>query len=657
MIGDVSLRSTWQGARRKMHFAYLYSRYPVVSQTFCDTEMLAVERRGWSFEIGSVHPPLTSLRHGHAARLQAPIQYAPPQEILKIWERRAKEAGTWPVALVARHEQRYGAEAKPALRARNALYFADLFARHGVDHLHVHFANRAAHTALFVKAISGLPFSITAHGQDFMVDLGSVGLLREICAEAEFVAAETDFSTGLLRERCPESAAKIHRVYNGMDLANFPALAIASRPPNESIRLLSVGRLVPFKGFACLIDACAEIVRRGCDFRCEIVGEGPLREALANQIERLQLKERVSLPGPLPQEEVFSKLRECEIFALPSVIDPSGASDIFPTVILEAMASGRPVVSTRIAGIPESVVNGETGFLVPPAEPFALAEALERLIRSASLREQFGLAGRHRVEANFRVETTVAPLEKLLLGCSLGKKSNDRALEISKPKQIAYLIDRWPDADLPGLEWEIEQILQHNISVCPIVCHFSSPGGLGPVAAQTALTMKFLPDAMVLEAEWQQERALARELEAEHTSSLQRVPAALFLEQARYALSLRKMLARENIFHLHATSSRALVCGLLLKNLLRLSLSVAIEARPALPRTALKEAIRQCCGGRTSDPRLVRQARHSFMIDQPPNFFARVFPSNLTKRMRLDQRDQFWQEWSQRLLRWSVADR
>ena len=169
--------------------------------------------------------------------------------------------------------------------------------------------------------------------------------------------------------------------------------------------------------------------------------------------------------------------------------------------------------------------------------------------------------------------------------------------------------------------------------------------------------MKFLPDAMVLEAEWQQERTLARELEAEHTSSLQRVPAALFLEQARYALSLRKMLTRENVAHLHATSSRALVCGLLLKKLLGLSLSVAIESRPALPRTALKEALRQCSGARISDPGLVRRSSGSFMIDQPPNFFSRIFPSELTKRMRLDQREKFWQEWSQRLLRWSMADR
>ena len=97
------------------------------------------------------------------------------------------------------------------------------FARSGVDHVHVHFANRAAHTAIFLKEISGIPFSVTAHGQDFMKDLGSDDLLREICAAAEFVAAETDYSRDLLRQRCPDSAAKIHRVYNGIDLERFPA--------------------------------------------------------------------------------------------------------------------------------------------------------------------------------------------------------------------------------------------------------------------------------------------------------------------------------------------------------------------------------------------------------------------------------------------------
>src|SRR5205823_4939149 len=158
-----------------------------------------------------------------------------------------------------------------------------------------------------------------------------------------------------------------------------------------------------------------------------------------------------------------------------------------------------------------------------------------------------------------------------------------------------------------------------------------------------------------LEAEWQQDRTLARELEAEHTSLLQRVPGALFLEQARYALSLRKMLARENIAHLHATGSRALVCGLLLKKLLRLNLSVALESRPAISRTFLKEALRDCNGGRLFDPGLVRHAGGSFMIEHSPNFLARILPPRWKGRMGLDRRGQFWQEWSQRLLGWSQA--
>src|SRR5207248_5142228 len=180
-----------------MRLGYLYSRYPVISQTFCDTEMLELERRGIELVIGSIYPPLTSLRHERISRLRAPIHYAPPQRVLRIWEKQAKTPyigrvpDKWPHELIARHDRTYGPNAKAGQRARNALYFADFFARSGVEHVHVHFANRAAHTALFVKEISGLPFSVTAHGQDFMKDLGSNELLREIFAAAEFVAAET----------------------------------------------------------------------------------------------------------------------------------------------------------------------------------------------------------------------------------------------------------------------------------------------------------------------------------------------------------------------------------------------------------------------------------------------------------------------------------
>src|SRR6266576_3399059 len=326
-----------------MRLGYLYSRYPVISQTFCDAEMLELEQRGIELVIGSVYPPLTSLRHEYISRLSAPIHYAPPQEILRILERNAKTTCKWPRDLVEQHERRYGPMAKAEQRAHNALYFAEFFARSGVDHVHVHFANRAAHTAVFLKEISGIPFSVTAHGQDFMKDLGSDDLLREICVAAEFVAAETDYSRDLLRQRCPNSAAKIHRVYNGIDLERFPAPRDeTARPevaPYSLPRIVSVGRLVPFKGFDDLIDACAELARRRIDFVCDIIGDGPLRETLQAKIEQLDLSSRVNLLGSLSQGVVLEKLQAADIFALASTTDPQGATDVFPTVILEAMAS------------------------------------------------------------------------------------------------------------------------------------------------------------------------------------------------------------------------------------------------------------------------------------------------------------------------------
>ena len=238
-------------------------------------------------------------------------------------------------------------------------------------------------------------------------------MLREICAAAEFVAAETDYSRDLLRQRCPDSAAKIHRVYNGIDLERFPAPqsgATGIRIP----RIVSVGRLVAFKGFDDLIDACAELARRGIDFVCDIIGDGPLRETLQAKIEQLDLSSRVNLLGSLSQDAVLEKLQAADIFALASTTDAQGATDVFPTVILEAMASARPVVSTRLAGIPELVVDGETGILVSPGDSTALADALEQLLRDPELRLRYGRAGRARIEQHFRIEQTVAPLIEML---------------------------------------------------------------------------------------------------------------------------------------------------------------------------------------------------------------------------------------------------
>src|SRR5262249_397602 len=265
--------------------------------------------------------------------------------------RKTRAAGCWPDALIARHDRSYGPAFKAELRARNACYFAQLFTRHHTRHFHVHFANRAAHTAIFLKEMTGIPFTVTAPGQHFMSAVGQDDLLREICNAAEFVAVETDYSRELLQRHCPEATEKIFRVYNGLDLAHLTEARLTEARTSPNV-ILSVGRLVSFKGFEILIDACAELSRSKMEFRCEIVGDGPLREKLAARIAELNLQDEVQLCGALSQAKVYEKLRRCDLFALASLVDEQGASDVFPTVILEAMACGKPVVSTRLAGIP-----------------------------------------------------------------------------------------------------------------------------------------------------------------------------------------------------------------------------------------------------------------------------------------------------------------
>jgi glycosyltransferase involved in cell wall biosynthesis len=638
-----------------MRLGYFYSRYPVLSQTFCDAEMLALERLGFELEIGSVYPPLTSLRHEHIASLCAPIHYAPPQEILKISENMAKATGRWPGDLVDQHNKKYGPGAKAEQRARNALYFADYFTRRKVDHVHVHFANRAAHTAIFLKEISGIPFSVTAHGQDFMKDLGNDDLLREICAAAQFVAAETDYSRDLLRQRCPDSAYKIHRVYNGMDLTRFPE-AQQRDTPNSVPRIISIGRLVAFKGFEYLIDACEELSRRSLVFTCEIIGDGPLRSDLEARIKKLNLSNRVHLLGSLSQDVVLEKLGSADIFALASITDAQGASDVFPTVIIEAMAAARPVVSTRLAGIPESVVHGETGLLVSPQDTMELAEALSRLVQDAKLRVRYGWAGRERIEKHFQIEQTVAPLIELLQKTSgaATNRTHSPASRSGAAMTIAYLIDSWPDKNLPLLGRELKEMRRRQVAILPIVCELNSGIRITEAMGKTAVSLEFLPDAMVVEAEWRANQKLAQKLEEDRVLQSIRAPSAMFLRQARFALVIAKLLQERNISHVHATSSSALLCALILKKLLNVTVSATIEARPRLSREWIQNAMSECIGGRVRDRKLGHG--RAFLIDkttfrsapqQALGFVAQKSGIDLTAGAN------FWQEWAKLLTGWA----
>ena len=580
-----------------MRIAYLFARYPVLSQTFIDTEILALERLGVEIEIYSIYAPPTSFRHGHHARMKASIFYAPPQSLMKLHEHEARKTGRWPVALIADHDRRFGTEHKAGLRARNALYLADVFQERGITHCHVHFANTATHTAIFVKHLTGIPFSMSTHGQDFMVDLGCDDLLREFAKEAEFVANETEWCKELLKELCPASQEKMIRVFNGMDLSNFPPVPPAKNPVP---RIVSIGRLIEFKGFHHLIAASGKLRDRGVAFECDIVGEGPWRPQLQAQIDELKLSDHVRLTGAVPQEQVFQALRGCDIFALACIKDRNGASDVFPTVILESMASGKPVVSTRIAGVPEQIVDGETGFICEPGDEDGLADALEKVLRSQELRERFGAAGRRRLETEFSVEKTVLEIK-----IAFDKIVKPGIAPTRAPAGLGVLVHRWPGTK--NHEADLLQLGRFMPSL-RIYAANASFQKIQETWREVVPRIGFLPDGMVLEGEWRQEADLAHQLETARIQFTPDLSSEWFLQQARYAMYMRDWIVRDGIKHLHAMSTAELVWGWMLHKLTGVTLSVTVEDKGHLPKSAMIELISDCNGVRFEKAKQISDA-------------------------------------------------
>jgi glycosyltransferase involved in cell wall biosynthesis len=195
-----------------------------------------------------------------------------------------------------------------------------------------------------------------------------------------------------------------------LNLAEFGQANFSADPP----LIVAIGRLIAKKGFADLIRACALLVERERSFRCEIFGEGPLENQLRRQIEDLGLQERIQLPGLKPQHALRTRLAGASVFVLPSVPEADGGMDNLPTVIMEAMATGLPVVSTRIGGIPEMVVENETGFLVPPGDVVALADAVEKMTSDQSLGQRLGQVGYERAQTLFSIEKNVRELCALI---------------------------------------------------------------------------------------------------------------------------------------------------------------------------------------------------------------------------------------------------
>ena len=276
-------------------------------------------------------------------------------------------------------------------------------------HVHAHFAGLAARTAYWIERFFGIGFSFTAHANDIFAPKPFEVSLGKLIGAARAVVTVSDFGVRFLREKYPGDAAKIHRVYNGIDLARFPRAEFNGTPP----AIISVGRLIEKKGFHDLIEACRVLRERGVEFRCEIIGEGPLESSLRDQITAAGLTTLVTLTGPLPQGEVIKRLARSALFVLPCVAEVGGGMDNLPTVVMEAMAAGLPVISTALGGVPEMVRDGFTGLLVPEHQPVALADALAQVLGDRRLARSLGEAGRQRAAELFAIDKSAEALRAL----------------------------------------------------------------------------------------------------------------------------------------------------------------------------------------------------------------------------------------------------
>jgi colanic acid/amylovoran biosynthesis glycosyltransferase len=394
-------------------FAYLFERFPSFGQTFCYREVAELYRQGITPPIFSIRNPKDEPPQDWDTRVVRGVHYLPEEkELLEEVQRASKKRRLTPSIIAALDE--WGRRTD-FLRLYQAVYVGLHLQDLGINHVHAHFAGMAARTAFWVTKFFPITFSLTAHANDVFAPRKFEIGLGKLVEAARTIITETDYSEKFLQERFPECADRIHRVYNGLNLAEFGRANFSSDPP----MIVAIGRLIVKKGFANLIRACALLVERGRPFRCEIFGEGPLENQLGAQIEESGLKELVKLPGAKPQHELRERLAAANAFVLPSVPEAEGGMDNLPTVIMEAMATSLPVVSTRIGGIPEMVIDNETGYLVRPDDPVALADAIEKVINDRSLGQKLGQTGHRRAQTLFSIEKNVRDLCALICSGAL----------------------------------------------------------------------------------------------------------------------------------------------------------------------------------------------------------------------------------------------
>jgi colanic acid/amylovoran biosynthesis glycosyltransferase len=398
--------------------AYITTFYPAVSHTFILREVEALRRRGVAIST-------TGVRRASAADLLSEQDRRAFETTHALLPPRWGSVVGAQIFALLRHPCAFVSTLGLALKLARAgwrgplwqvFYFGEAimawrhWRRMDVRHVHAHFAAVPADVALlashFGRAAGSGPrsWSFTMHGPIELWDVSWFGLADKV-RHADAVVCISDFARSQLMALVEERHwSKLRVIHCGVDPARYAGVA---DPPSGRPRILCVGRLVPEKGQAVLLNALALLTKHGVDAELELVGEGPSREALEGLVTKLALGDRVSFAGTIGQDAIDAHYEAASVFCLPSF------SEGVPVVLMEAMACRRPVVATAIAGIRELVDDGKSGVLVSPGRTDELARALERLLRNPDLCQQLGEAGRRHVARCYDIGSSAGQLQEL----------------------------------------------------------------------------------------------------------------------------------------------------------------------------------------------------------------------------------------------------
>jgi len=392
--------------------AYIMSRFPKLTETFILLEMLALVEQGVAVEVYPLQRHKTELMHPEARQFVERAHFIP--------------FISWPViranlSYLRRKPQAYLSTLLDLLKGNfgsrryftgalalfpKSVFFAGHMEAAGISHVHAHFASHPAAAAYVIHRLTGIPFSFTAHGSDIHRDRT---MLAEKVAEADFVVPISDFNRTVILDACNgQFADKMVVIHCGVDTRHFQPQDEGSngQAPDNGARvrpltLCCIGTLHEVKGQRFLIEACRLLKEREVDFRCHFIGDGPDKEALEKQSSEAGLANAVHFHGQQTRAEVARILRQADVVVAPSVPSSDGRREGIPVALMEAMATGLPVVASRLSGIPELVEDGVSGLLTAPGDAPALADTLERLWMEPVLRQRLGRAARERILQEF----------------------------------------------------------------------------------------------------------------------------------------------------------------------------------------------------------------------------------------------------------------